>query len=139
MESESRELPGAAVASTARSMAGRWAWIALAPGLVALLFALTEIAHHQKHGFPHGVGAAIFVGVTLVGFPLGLAVWFLLRARRYSKLAKLSETDAGLRWHLSGSLVVASRDGVPRPEHTFSIARYLRRSLTTVPRAIQVK
>ncbi|HET9990492.1 MAG TPA: hypothetical protein VFQ65_18305, partial [Kofleriaceae bacterium] len=77
--------------------------------------------------------------VVMFGVPLGLASWFLVRARQYTKRAKIAATDTRLTWHLSGALIVAADAGVPRPELTFSVARYLRRSLTAVPRAIQVK
>jgi len=110
-------------------------WIALIPSVIALLFALTEVSYHQKHGFPHGIGAAVFAGALFVGTPVGIAIWLLLRARRYRKIASLAETDHGLTWHVGGGLVVAARDRTPRPEYTFTIARYLRRTLTAVPPA----
>ena len=139
MESESRELPAASVASTGRSMAVRWMWIALVPGVIALLFALTLLAgmssprHHESHGAR--LTGVILANVVCVGLPGLLALRFLLRARRYATLAKRATDDTSLTWHLSGKIVAAARDGVPVPELVFPIAGYLRRSLTAIPPA----
>jgi len=140
MESEAREIPAASVVSTAREMATRWMWIALIPGVVAAVFALTLIAAHEspKH-HPHPIAVVIVAGVVFVGLPGLLAIWYLLRARRYAQLARLAADDSSLTWHLTGKRIAVARAGVPLPEHTFTIAGYLRRSLTAVPRATLVK
>jgi len=142
MESDSREVPAAAVASTARAMADLWTLIAIVPAIVGGLFALTMIAaqfspHHLEH--KHTVAGVIFASAVVVGLPGSLVIGFLARARRYARLAKVATIESSLTWHLAGKLIAATRAGAPRPDLTFSITQGQRRSLTAVPRATLVK
>jgi hypothetical protein len=120
-------------------MAVRWMWIALVPGVIAMLFALTLLAgmdnprHHEAHG-ARLIGM-ILANVVCVGLPGLLALRYLVRARRYGTFAKRAAEDATLTWHLSGKIVAAARGGVPVPELAFPVAGYLRRELTAVPAA----
>lgn len=142
MESDSRELPAASVASAARAMSDRWTLIAIVPAIVAGLFAVTMIAvqfspHHLEH--KHTVGGVIFAGVIFVALPGSLVIWFLARARHLAGIAKVAETKTTLTWHLAGKSIAATLAGAPRPDLTFPISRAQRRALPAVPRASLVK
>jgi hypothetical protein len=132
---ESRELPGVSVASAARIMAAQKCWIALFPGIVAAFFLYSWVSLHIKKGFNHGVGAAIFTGLIMVGVPLAATIWLIARARVLKAIAQLATSDPPTVWHLSGKLIAASQNGAPRPELAFRISGDVLRSLTAIPKA----
>jgi hypothetical protein len=121
-------LSAAAVELAATKSARNRRAVAALPLTVMVLFALVL-------GFVRATGAIVMIAAVGVVFPGVVTAHFIAGTRRLRRIARIARDDASVRWFLADGEIVASRDGVPRPELTFAIERATQKQLTAVPDA----